>query len=238
MPMRFEGTRVFVTGAASGIGAATKQLFESEGATVYGVDVAVAEGVGHCDVTDPESVNAAVSAAVAAMGGIDVLANVAGIQIFRRFGELSLEMFQRHLAVNTVGPMLVTQAALPHLRATKGNVVTVASISSIQGQPYNAAYCASKGAVRLMMKSLAVELASDGIRVNCVCPGGVDTPMTHAAPDSIPADADWNLIAKMMGVLPGMMEPAEIAEAIAYLASHAARGVTGSELVIDHGTLW
>lgn len=236
--MRFDGRRVFVTGAASGIGAATRARFEREGAVVYGADIATAEGVHFCDVTDPASVTAAVGDAAATMGGLDVVANVAGIQVFRRFADLSVELLHKHLSVNTIGPALVVQAALPHLRASRGNVVTVASISAKQGQPYNAAYCASKGAVRLLMKSLAVELAADGIRVNCVCPGGVDTPMTQNAPSSLPADADWNLLTKMMGVLPGFMEPDEVAAAIAYLASDDARGVTGAEIVIDHGTLW
>ncbi len=236
--MRFDGKCVFVTGAASGIGAATKALFASEGAQVFGVDVTEAEGIHRCDVTDPEAVRAAVAEAAGAMGGIDVVANVAGIQTFSRFAELTPAMLNRHLAVNAVGPALVVQAALPHLRARRGNVVTVASISGLQGQPYNAAYCASKGAVRLLMKSLAVELAADGIRVNCVCPGMVDTPITQNAAGSIPADADWGLMTRMMGVMPGAMDPSEIAGAIAYLASDDARGITGADLVIDHGTLW
>lgn len=230
---------MFVTGAASGIGAATVELFESEGAAVFGVDITESDHVQqHCDVADASSVTAAVASAAEQLGGIDVVVNVAGIQKFSRFGELSAEMFQRHLAVNTLGPMLVTQAALPHLRESRGNVVTVASISGLQGQPYNAAYCASKGGVRLLMKSLAVELAADGIRVNSVCPGGVDTPLAASAPESIPPDADWKLFSRMMGVLPGVLDADEVARAIAYLASDDARGITGSDLVIDHGTLW
>lgn len=236
--MRFEGKRVFVTGAASGIGAATKALFEAEGATVYGVDVSEAVDVHRCDVSDPDSVAAAVGEAAEQMGGIDVVANVAGISKMASLDNVTVEMLNRHLAVNAVGPALVVQAALPHLRASRGNVVTVASISGIQGQPNNSVYCASKGAVRMLMKALSVELANDGIRVNCVCPGFVDTPMTQTLAAELPADTDWGAMAKMSGVLPGAMEPSEIAAAIAYLASDDARGVTGADLVIDHGTLW
>ena len=236
--MRFSGKRAFVTGAASGIGAATVALLESEGAAVVGVDIAEHPLMLRCDVTDPTSVAAAMTAAVDTLGGIDICANVAGINLFSRFGDLSLELWNRHLAVNLTGPMLVTQAALPHLRASKGNVVTVASISGIQGQPWNSAYCASKGGLILLMKSLAVELAADGIRVNCVCPGGVDTPLSAGAVAPLGPDVDYAKFERMTGILPGFSQPSEIAEAIAYLASDAAASVTGTSLVIDRGTLW
>jgi NAD(P)-dependent dehydrogenase (short-subunit alcohol dehydrogenase family) len=134
--------------------------------------------------------------------------------------------------------MLVTQAALPHLRASTGNIVTVASISGIQGQPYNSSYCASKAGLLLFMKAIAVELAVDGIRVNCVCPGGVDTAMSTNALSNIKGEIDFGHFPKMMGVLPGMMPPVKIAEAIAFLASDAASTTTGASLVVDNGTLW
>lgn len=236
--MRFEGKRVFITGAASGIGAATAALFSREGARVEGVDVSAADGVSHCDVTDPASVSAAMAAAVGRLGGLDVCLNVAGINRFSKIEDLSLELLNFHLAVNLAGPMLVTQAAVPHLRRSKGNVVTVASISGMQGQPYNSAYCASKGGVLLLMRSLAVELASSGIRVNCVCPGGVATPMSAGATSSLPGDVDHGFFARMQGTIPGQMPPSDIAEAIAYLASDAAASVTGTALVVDRGTLW
>ncbi len=236
--MRFDGTRVFVTGAASGIGAATVELLAKEGAQVVGVDITPQEGIVPCDVTDPASVTQAMANAVERLGGLDVCCNVAGINVFSKLDDLSLELWNRHLAVNLTGAMLVTQAALPHLRESRGNVVTVASISGIQGQPYNSAYCASKGGLLLLMKSLAVELASAGIRVNCVCPGGVDTALSAGATSSLPVDADVSLFNRMMGVIPGFMPPGDVAEAIAYLASDAAASVTGAALVIDRGTLW
>jgi NAD(P)-dependent dehydrogenase (short-subunit alcohol dehydrogenase family) len=236
--MTFQGTRIFVTGAASGIGAATVELLRDQGAAVVGVDIAEAPGIDRCDVTDVASVDRAMASAVDRLGGLDVLCNVAGINQFSHFGDLSRDMWDRHLAVNLTGPMLVTQAALPHLRESKGNVVTVASISGIQGQPWNSAYCASKGGLLLLMKSLAVELAPDGIRVNCVCPGGVDTPLSANAGTTMPPDVDYSQFAKMSGVLPGFMPPVDVANAIAYLASEAASSVTGASLVIDRGTLW
>lgn len=236
--MTFQGKRIFVTGAASGIGAATVELLAGQGAEVVGVDITEVEGVMRCDVTDVESVNAAMAGAVERLGGLDVLCNVAGINQFSHFGDMPRDMWDRHLAVNLTGPMLVTQAALPHLRESTGNIVTVASISGIQGQPWNSAYCASKGGLLLLMKSLAVELAADGIRVNCVCPGGVDTPLSANAGATMPTDVDVKMFDRMMGVLPGYMPPGDVAGAIAYLASDAAASVTGASLVIDRGTLW
>jgi NAD(P)-dependent dehydrogenase (short-subunit alcohol dehydrogenase family) len=236
--MRFTGKRIFVTGAAAGIGEATAQLFRQEGAQVVGVDVAEAEGVAYCDVTNPDSVNAAMDAAIAELGGLDVLANVAGVNWFSKVEDITLELWNRHLAVNLTGPMLVTQAALPHLRASTGNIVTVGSISGLQGQPYNSSYCASKAGLIMFMKALAVELAADGIRVNLVCPGGVDTAMTTNALSNIKGEIDFSHFTKMMGVLPGMMAPVKIAEALAHLASDAASTTTGASLVVDNGTLW
>ncbi len=236
--MRFTGKRIFVTGAASGIGAATVQLFREEGAEVVGVDIVEADGVDHCDVTDPNSVTAAMDAAIDRLGGLDVLANVAGVNWFAKVDDITLDLWNRHLAVNLTGPLLVTQAALPHLRASTGNIVTVGSISGLQGQPYNSSYCASKAGLILFMKSLAVELAADGIRVNVVCPGGVDTAMSTNALSNIKGEIDYGHFPKMMGVLPGMMAPVKIAEALAHLASDAASTTTGSLLVVDNGTLW
>lgn len=236
--MRFTGKRIFVTGAAAGIGEATVKLFRKEGAQVVGVDVAEAEGVGYCDVSNPESVTAAMDAAIAELGGLDVLANVAGVNWFSKIDDITLDLWNRHLAVNLTGPMLVTQAALPYLRASTGNIVTVGSISGLQGQPYNSSYCASKAGLIMFMKALAVELAADGIRVNLVCPGGVDTAMSTNALSNIKGDIDFSHFPKMMGVLPGMMAPVKIAEALAHLASDAASTTTGASLVVDNGTLW
>jgi NAD(P)-dependent dehydrogenase (short-subunit alcohol dehydrogenase family) len=227
-----------VTGAASGIGAATVKLLAGEGAKVVGLDITAGDDIVRCDVSDPGSVQEAMATTVERLGGLDVCANVAGINQFSKIDDMTLELWNRHLAVNLTGAMLVTQAAVPHLRESRGNVVTVASISGIQGQPYNSAYCASKGGLLLLMKSLAVELARDGIRVNCVCPGGVDTPLSANATSTLPPDADQSLFMRMMGVMPGYAPPSDIADAIAYLASDAAASVTGSALVVDRGTLW
>ena len=234
---RFDGKIALVTGAASGIGAATAELFRREGATVVGVDL-TGDGTDVLlgDVTDPVSVEGFVAEAVARHGGIDVLANVAGIIRMARIEDISLSAWQAHLAVNLTGPFLVSQAALPHLLDRRGSIVNVASIAGVKGQAYSAAYCASKGGLVLLTKSLALELAGRGVRVNCVCPGGVDTPLIDGVVSTIPTDGDPRLMARLDSIIPRMVAPSEIAEAIAYLASDVAGMITGTALMIDGGT--
>lgn len=237
MTRRFEGKRALVTGAAGGIGRSTVELLAAEGAAVVGVDLRAAADVLSCDVGDAESVKAAVAAAAEQLGGLDVLVNVAGIDQFRRFADLDVATWERHLGVNLTGPMLMSHAALPHLRESRGNIVTIASIAGLRAQPYQAAYCASKAGVIMLMKSLALELAADGIRVNTVCPGGVETdlPMAAAA-EHADADLDWSLLMESSGARYGFMPPRDIADAVAYLASEAAASVTGAVLSVDRGT--
>lgn len=237
MAGRFEGKRVLVTGAAGGVGASTVELMAAEGANVFGVDLRESEGVHACDVSDEASVRSAVAAAVGAMGGLDVVVNVAGIDQFRKFEDLDLATWQRHLGVNLTGPMLMSHAALPHLRESKGNIVTIASIAGLRAQPYQAAYCASKAGVVMLMKSLALELAADGIRANTICPGGVQTDLpTNAAAEHADSDLDWGLLMETAGARYGFMPPSDIADAVLFLASDAAASVTGAVLSVDRGT--
>ena len=237
MTGRFEGKRAIVTGAANGVGRSTVELLEEEGASVVGLDLQEREGVLACDVSDEESVRSAVASAARTLGGIDVVVNVAGVDQFRRFEDLDLATWQRHLGVNLTGPMLVTHAALPHLRESRGNVVTISSIAGLRAQPYQAAYCASKAGVIMLMKSLALELAADGIRVNTICPGGVQTDLpTNAAAEHPDTDLDWGLLMETAGARYGFMPPRDIADAIAFLASDAAASVTGAVLSVDRGT--
>jgi NAD(P)-dependent dehydrogenase (short-subunit alcohol dehydrogenase family) len=233
---RFDGKVALITGAASGIGAATAALFRDEGADVVAVDVAAADGVLHGDVTDPQSVRSFVDAAIKKYGGIDVVANVAGIVRFAHVEDVALEDWQQHLAVNLTGPFLVSQAALPSLIERRGCIVNVASIAGLRGQAYTAAYAASKGGLVLLTKSMALELATRGVRVNAVCPSSVLTPMIEGVAPTIPDDADPKLMARLMSVNEGWVTPAEIAESIAYLSSRSARSITGTTLVIDGGT--
>lgn len=237
MAGRFDGKRALVTGAAGGVGRSTVELLVEEGASVVGVDLHPEGDVLACDVSDQASVQAAVATAADRLGGLDVVVNVAGIDQFRRFEDLDVATWQRHLGVNLTGPMLVSHAALPHLRESKGNIVTIASIAGLRAQPYQAAYCASKGGVILLMKSLALELAADGIRVNTICPGGVQTDLpTNAAAEHSDSNLDWGLLMETAGARYGFMPPRDIADAVAFLASDAAASVTGAVLSVDRGT--
>lgn len=235
--MRFPGKVAVVTGAASGIGAATAALLEAEGASVVRLDVQEGEGVRRCDVADRAQVAAAVADVVAEHGGIDVLANVAGLVRFGRFEELTQQAWQLQLDVNLTGPFNTIQEALPSLVERKGCIVNVGSIAGLKGQAYQLGYGASKAALINLTKGIAVEFASRGVRANCVCPGTVLTPLTLEVGKNLPADADPVLMARMNGVLPGLIDASEVAEAIAYLASDAARSVTGEALVLDLGVV-
>ncbi len=230
---------VVITGAASGIGHATAELFRDLGDTVFGLDIqgTVPEGVTYveCNVGDKTAVDAAVSTC-AASGRIDVLSNVAGIVQFGRFEGITEAEFDRVHAVDLKGPFLLIQAALPHIRVAKGNIVNVSSVAGNKAQGYSAAYSAAKGGLTMLTRALALELAPEGIRVNAVCPGTVDTPLVEHVASIFPPDLDPRVMDRLMMMLPGKaISPAEIGQSIVYLASPAARMITGSVLAFDGG---
>ncbi|WP_341228752.1 SDR family oxidoreductase [Nocardioides salarius] len=230
---------VVVTGAASGIGFATAERFRALGDTVFGLDIAtsVPEGVTfvECDVADKAAVDAAI-ARCAEAGSIDVLANVAGIVQFGRFETVTEEVFDRVQAVDVRGPFFLVQAALPHLRASRGCVVNVSSVAGRVPQPYAAAYAVAKGGLTQLTRSLALELSPDGIRVNAVCPGTVDTPLVAKVAETYPADLDPRVSDRLLAMLPGgASTPDEIASTVVYLASADARMMTGAVVAHDGG---
>lgn len=231
--MRLEGKVALVSGATGGIGAAVVARLAEEGATVVASDVAAPEGGVVCDVTSEASCAAAVAEVLERHGRLDVLANVAGIAVGNRIEDVTPDDWRRVLDVNLTGTFLLSQAALPALRATTGTIVNLASVAGIRATPYNAAYCASKGGVILLTRSMALELASEGVRVNAVCPAAVDTAFVRDF--ALPADADLPLLMRSVSPMGQLIEPAEVAAAVAYLASSDAANVTGTTLVIDGG---
>ena len=184
-----------------------------------------------CDVTDPDSVAATVSEVMRRHGRLDVLANVAGIGLARRIGDLTLDEWRRVLDVNLTGTFLLSQAALPALIEARGTIVNMASMAGLRATPYNAAYCASKGGVIMLTKSMALEFAGDGVRVNAVCPASVDTPFLRGF--RLPEGADMALLSRAASPMGRLIDPAEVAAAVAYLASDEAATVSGTTLVID-----
>src|SRR6195952_5255539 len=196
---------VVVTGAASGIGFATAELFRDLGDTVFGLDInpTVPEGVTYVEtnVGDKTAVDAAIDTC-AASGRIDVLANVAGIVQFGRFDTITEEEYDRVQAIDLKGPFFLIQAALPHIRAAKGNIVNVSSVAGNKPQGYSAAYSAAKGGLTQLTKALALELAPEGIRVNAVCPGTVDTPLVEHVASIFPPDLDARVMDRLMMMLP------------------------------------
>jgi meso-butanediol dehydrogenase/(S,S)-butanediol dehydrogenase/diacetyl reductase len=238
-----------VTGAASGIGRATVEKLAAQGDRVLAVDRDAA-GLAElrsdrspadtavvtvaADLAEPEAAASVVAEAVERWGRIDVLALVAGVGQFGASDGVELSEWERVLNVNLRAPFLLTQAAIAHLRRARGCVVAVSSIAGVQGWPYSAVYAASKGGLVTMMRSLALEYGPAGVRVNVVCPGGVDTGMTAAFRGAaIPADGR---VSKPTAGLEGRKaDPAEIASVIAFLASPEASFVNGAVLRADGG---
>jgi NAD(P)-dependent dehydrogenase (short-subunit alcohol dehydrogenase family) len=249
MSQRFVGKRVLLTGGASGIGRATAERLAAEGATVMIGDIAiegaraVAEAIGgHAlayDSRDPQSAQALAEAAAQAMGGIDVLANIAGVMSWGRLEEIDVGTWERTLDINLTGPFHLIRAALPFLQKTKGNIVSVASAGGLHPVYGTAAYGVSKAGVIALTKAASLEFARHGIRVNAVAPGGVMTPMHEKS--MADGGFDQDILAEAAGRnMPKLTDrpactPEEIAAAIAYLASDEARFATGTVLVIDGG---
>ena len=240
MPDRFSvsGTAV-VTGASSGIGRAVAERFAADGADVVvcsreqeNVDP-VAEGIREdggsalaveCDVTDRDAVDALVEATVEEFGGLDVLVNNAGASFVAGFDDISPNGWDTIMDVNLGGTYHCTHAAADHLKDGEGAVVNVASVAGQEGAPYMSHYAAAKAAIINLTRTLAMEWAGDGVRVNCIAPGFVATPGLEAQMGVSADDVDREEVDRRIGV------SEEIADAVRFLASPAASFVVGETL--------
>lgn len=245
---RFEGKIALVTGAASGIGRATALRLAQEGADVACVDVsdkvadtaAEVEQLGRaasshvCDISDEAGVAAMVAAVIARFGKLDVAANVAGVLRADHTHQLAMEHWDRILRINLTGTFLVCRAVIPHLLATKGCIVNTSSTAALGSHPWMAAYAASKGGIIALTKTIAVEYVKQGLRANCVCPGGVATPLHGQF--RMPKGSDPDLLRGAMPLVP-YVGPEHAASVIAFLASDDAKYITGTEVRADGGAL-
>lgn len=247
MMRRLEGRHTLVTGAATGIGRATVELFSSHGAQViaFGLDGSLLDEVGraagarviHGDVTR----EADVGAAIAACGGtLDIVINAAGIIVPDRPETVADEVWARTFAVNVTGTMMVCRAALPLLRRRGGSIVNVASVAAFNASTDSTSYAASKAALVSYTRSLAYAGGPSGVRANAVAPGWVHTPMSEyemrllAEKNSSSVEAEFAAITQRIA-LGRMAQPHEIAACCLFLASDEASFVTGSVLVADGG---
>jgi meso-butanediol dehydrogenase / (S,S)-butanediol dehydrogenase / diacetyl reductase len=235
---RFTGRRALVTGAGSGIGEAVARGLHVEGADVVLADVrggaveAIAAELGaratavELDVRDESAVSLAVR-------DIDVLANVAGVGSTTTAPDTTLDVWEAVFAVNARGTFLCCKHAIPAMvERGGGSIVNMGSVAGLVGLRNRAAYCASKGAVVALTRALAIDHVADGVRVNAVCPGTVDSPWVRRLIDEVGESLDDLRARQPMGRL-GSVD--EIAAAVLYLASEDAAFVTGSAFVIDGG---
>ncbi|MEU2750138.1 SDR family oxidoreductase [Streptomyces collinus] len=237
----FEGLRALVTGGASGIGRATAELLAERGAQVAVLDLDPSP-VGkpllahRADVTDDASVREAVSAAVADLGGLDVLVNNAGIGAQGTVEDNPDDEWHRVYDVNVLGMVRTTRACLPRLRASAhAAIVNTCSIAATAGLPQRALYSATKGAVYSLTLAMAADHVREGIRVNCVNPGTVDTPWVGRLLDAAPDPAAERAALEARQPTGRLVSAAEVAGAIAYLASPLSGATTGTALAVDGG---
>ena len=247
--MGLTGKVAVVTGGGSGLGAAIAQGFAGEGATSVVLDLdlgaatSVAEGIGAggsralaraVDVSDPASVRTVIDGVAAELGGIDILVNSAGVRHISPFLETDHKSWERTIAVNLTGVFLMSQAAIPHmLERGRGKIVNIASTSGILALTKRVAYCASKAGVIGLTKAMAYELSSQGIFVNAVAPGPIETPM------NAPYFQDEAMIATFRKEIPRGTwgQPEDVVHATMFLASDRSDYMCGAIVAVDGGWL-
>lgn len=242
-----------ISGGASGIGQATALLFAQEGAAVSILDLNQKDGekVAHkicsnggraifipCDVSKAKECQHAVEKTVKTFGGVNILFNNAGIIRRATVVELTEEEWERVMAVNLKSVFLLSKYAIPHMaKAGGGVIINNASGWGLVGGRKAASYCASKGAVVLLTKAMALDHAEQNIRVNCICPGDTDTAMLRSEAEQLGEPISQFLKEAADRPLKRMGKPEDIARAVLYLASDASSFITGVSLVVDGGGL-
>jgi NAD(P)-dependent dehydrogenase (short-subunit alcohol dehydrogenase family) len=248
---RLAGKACVVTGAGSGIGKASAERLAEEGGKVLCVDInaesaaITAQGIQNAggvadafaaDISSPEQANAFINSCVERYGGIDVLVNNAGVNLPGVFHEVPDDVIDRTLNVNVKGTIYASRAAIPHmLRQGKGSIVNISSVNGLVSEPFLTIYSASKGAIVMLTRGIALDYAKQNIRCNCICPGWIDTPINYAHAEMLGGlDKVYDSIDSFQPIgRPG--EPREIANLVLFLASDEASLMTGSIITADGG---
>lgn len=251
MKLDFSGKTVLITGGTSGIGLAAARLFLASGAwvAILGRDVekgtaAVMELSSSCnrtptyfcgDVTQVGDCERLLREVTERFGQLDVLVNSAGEYLEKSIDDMSEAEFDRIMTVNLKGTYFMAKAAVPALKVSRGAIVNVSSDAGLNGNVNCTAYCAAKGGVTLFTKALALELAPYGVRVNCVCPGDIATPLLDRQVSAAPNPEQYRREMESVYPLGRIGKPEEVAGVILFLASDAASFVTGAAWAVDGG---
>lgn len=231
---RLDGKVAVVTGGAQGIGKGIAELFAAEGARVVVLDVQPGAGI-RCDISHEPEVDAAFAEVMGGFGPVDVLVNNAGIEINGTAEQMTVDQWDRQMAVNLRGTFLCSRAAVRHMRGRGGAIVNIASVHAYVSWPGCPAYDTTKAGLLGLTRAMALDHGKDGVRVNCVCPGYIDTPLLERCFRMTPDAGEERR--RVVGFHPAgrMGTPRDIAEACLFLCSDAASFITGASLVVDGG---
>ncbi len=236
---RFENKVALVTGGRSGIGAAIAARLADEGARVFTAqrgDDDRFEGIA-ADFSEPTAPGQVIAEVIARAGRLDVLVNNAGMMQEARVEDMSLADWQKNLTVNLTSPFLMIQAALPHLRDTRGSIVNTGSIEGLGSNPGHAAYCASKAGLHGLTRAIAVDHGPEGIRCNAIAPGWIDTDLNLDFIDSMPNPQAFRQDIGKIHPLARTGKPEEVAALAAFLAAEESGFITGQIYTVDGGRM-